>query len=176
MYVCLFVCVSHAHPQTHNPHLLTSSWWQVVAVVIVEIPVCVIGLYGDYFSINVWKIIKPSFINSEEIYFLTVTLVKAWDRSKNMSEAIIPGGREDIVPLAAFRVVPLRELQSLILYACNVSNKAGGIFVITYLFPKWVCEATIFTRHYVTSCVDLSNYLQRCLRHCSNLAESAWTG
>lgn len=41
-------------------------------------------------------------MNFEQINLLTVTLVKAWGRSKNMSEAIIPGGREDIVPLTAF--------------------------------------------------------------------------
>lgn len=47
-------------------------------------------------------------MNAEEINVLTVTLVNAWDRSRNMSEAIIPEGREDIVPLAAFCVVPLQ--------------------------------------------------------------------
>lgn len=69
-------------------------------------------------------------MNFEEINLLTVPLVKAWERSENMSEAIIPGGREDIVPLAAFWVVPLQSggLRNLILYACNASNKAGGIF------------------------------------------------
>lgn len=41
-------------------------------------------------------------MNFEEINLLTVTLVKAWGRSKDMSEAIIPEGWEDIVPLAAF--------------------------------------------------------------------------
>lgn len=40
-------------------------------------------------------------MNFEEINLLTVPLVKAQDRSENLSEAIIPGGRGDIVPLAA---------------------------------------------------------------------------
>lgn len=41
-------------------------------------------------------------MNFKAINLLTVTLVKAWGRSKNMSEVIIPEGGEDIVPLTAF--------------------------------------------------------------------------
>lgn len=44
-------------------------------------------------------------MNFEEICLLTVTLVKAWGRLKNISEAIIPGGKEAIT---AFGVVHLQ--------------------------------------------------------------------
>lgn len=45
-------------------------------------------------------------MNVEEISLLTVTLVEAWGRLNNMSEAIISGGKEDI---AASGVVHLQS-------------------------------------------------------------------
>lgn len=103
--------------------------------------VCVHSIHNELRLIQ-YQRVKDNQTTIHELWrvnLLTVTPLTAWDRSENMSGAIIPGGRRDIVPLATFPVVPLQPSVPRTSFCMHAMRQIQlEVFFYHDLFIPWV--------------------------------------